>query len=172
MLRVLLRGHNLVAMALVLLAHLVLVLLIDLCKQVVGGHAWLLTLLGLECVWQRGGKLTFEGVLKHVFALSILIVALHHDVGYLHIPVDDVVDVEVFVVVAKRVDKSCSDMEPSTVEDELENGEEWDDKILDVVVVANKVCRPWCLERHLRVCSIALQNELSWMEVLEIQTSS
>ena len=61
-------------------------------------------------------------------------------------------------------------MEPSTVEDELEDGEEWDDKILDVVVVADQICCPWCLEGHLCVCSVALQNELSWMEVLEIQT--
>ena len=59
-------------------------------------------------------------------------------------------------------------MEPSTVEDELEDGEEWDDKVLDVVVVADKICRPWCLERYLGVRSVALQNELSWMEVLEI----
>ena len=159
-------------MALVLLGHLVFILLVDLGQQVAGGHAWLLALLGLEGVWQRGGKFTFEGVLKHVFAFSILIVTLDHDVGYLHIPVDDVVDVEVFVVVSKRVDQGCSHMEPSTVEDELEDGEEWDDKILDVVIVANKICRPWCLERHLCVGSVALQNELSWMEVLEIQTSS
>ena len=62
-------------------------------------------------------------------------------------------------------------MEPSTVEDELEDREEWDDKILDVVVVANKIGRPWCLERHLCVRSIALHNELGWMEVLQIQTS-
>ena len=59
-------------------------------------------------------------------------------------------------------------MEPSTVEDELEDGEEGDDKILDVVVVADKIGCAWCLERYLRVRSIALQNELGWMKVLQI----
>ena len=61
-------------------------------------------------------------------------------------------------------------MKPPTVKDELEDGEEGDDKILDVVVVADKIGCAWCLERHLCVCSIALQNELGWMKVLQIQT--
>ena len=85
-------------------------------------------------------------------------------------PINQPIKLEVFIVVTERVDQSCSHMEPSTVEDELEDGEEGNDKILDVVVVADKVRRPWCLEGHLRICSIVLQNELGWMEILKIQT--
>ena len=110
-----------------------------------------------------------ERIFQRVLAGFILVVALDHDVGDLNVPVDDVVDVEVLVVVAKGVDQSCSHMHPSTVEDELEDGEEGDDKILDVVVVTDKVGRSWSLERNLCVRSVAFQNELGWVEVLQIK---
>ena len=137
---ILLLCDNLVAMTIILLGRVVLVLLHDLGQQVVRGHAWLLGLLRVDGVGKGGWKLSLEGILYHVVAVAFLIVALDHYIAELNIPVDDVVDVKVIIIVAKWVDQGLSHMKPTPVEDKLEDRKDRNVEINDVVVVANKIC--------------------------------
>ena len=87
-------------------------------------------------MWEVGGQGPLIGVLQ---LLVLLVGALHHQVADLHVPVDDVVHVEVLVVLAEGVDEHLGDVEPAVVEDELADAEEGDVHVADRVVVANTV---------------------------------
>ena len=89
-------------------------------------------------MWEVGGQGPLIGVLQ---LLVLLVGALHHQVADLHVPVDDVVHVEVLVVLAEGVDEHLGDVEPAVVEDELADAEEGDVHVTDRVVVANTVHR-------------------------------
>ena len=53
--------------------------------------------------------------------LVLLVLAFHHEVADLKMPVQKFVHIKVFVVVAKRVDQDLGDVEPAEVEEELVN---------------------------------------------------
>ena len=50
-------------------------------------------------------------------------------------PVDEVVDVKVLIVLAKGVDQGLGNVEPTKVEDELEDGEQGDEHVVGCLSV-------------------------------------
>ena len=59
---------------------------------------------------------------------------IHHDVADLEVSVDDVVKLKVVVIITERIDEALGNFQPAKVEDELNDGEEWEVEIFPVVV--------------------------------------
>ena len=53
----------------------------------------------------------------------------------LKVPVDQIVDIKVLVVLAKRVDQGLCNVEPAKVEDELEDAKQGDEHVVGCLVV-------------------------------------
>lgn len=73
-------------------------------------------------VWQHPGNQPVVRVLR----LVLVVVPFHHEVADLEMPVQKVVHVKVFIVVAERIDQDLGHVEPAKVEEKLEKGEEGD----------------------------------------------
>ena len=141
------------------------VLLGQLLDDVLGGEDWggVPGLEGLHRVGQGGG----EGALVRVLQLLPLVPALHLQVVDLHVPVDDEVAVEVLIVLPKRVDEHLGDMEPSEVDNELEQGEDGDVDIRVNLFEADKVDGIWSKYLHLLVCAVGARKEVGGLKILK-----
>ena len=71
-------------------------------------------------VWQNPGNQPIVRVLR----LVLVVLPFYHEVADLKVPVQKVVHVKVFVVIAKRIDQDLGDVKPTKVEEELEEGKE------------------------------------------------
>ena len=69
-------------------------------------------------------------ILQEIFHLQII----HHDVADLEVSVDDVVKLKVVVIITERIYEALSYFQPAKVENELNDGEEWEVEIFPVVV--------------------------------------
>ena len=54
--------------------------------------------------------------------------------GDLHVAVDEVVDLKVLVVIAKRVEQGLCNLDPAAVADELQDGEDGDVEVRGVLI--------------------------------------
>ena len=64
--------------------------------------------------------------------------------GKVKLPVDQVVDVKVLVVLAKGVDQGLCNVEPAKVEDELEDAKQGDEHVVGRLVVPGRVEIGFC----------------------------
>ena len=70
---------------------------------------------------------------------------VHYDVGDLEVAVDQVVDLKVLVVIAKRVEQCLCHLDPAAVADELQDGEDGDVEVWGVLIKRRSCCY-LCLE--------------------------
>ena len=74
----------------------------------------------------------------------------------MEVSVDDVIKLKVVVIITERIDEALGYFEPAKVEDELNDGEEWEVEIFPVVV-ATQIESSHSSFLHWKQCAIFFQ---------------